>query len=330
MNNKHRIIFLVLASLVIVLSVAHLFMGHLSISAADVLNSVFQFDESLREHVIVRELRIPRMLTALLVGAALSLSGLLMQTLFQNPLAGPYVLGINSGASLFVALAMMTGIPWFSISYGIYVNALLGSFAFGLLILFLAKYTKNQITLLLTGIMLGSFTSAFIAILQQMSDAQELKRYTLWNLGSLQHVQLQDLPLLIFSVMLGIGLSLLLIRSLNAMVIGSTEAMRLGIRTKKVRYTIIAITALLTGVATAFCGPIAFVGLAVPNIVRIIFRTQQHRILILATVLTGSAFLLAADVFIQAVEPFVHIPINAITSLIGAPLVVAILFRKIK
>lgn len=330
MSKRYPVIFILLIVILILLGLTHLFIGHSDIGLADLIESLFRFKADNQKHVIMMELRIPRMLTALLVGAALSLSGLLMQTLFQNPLAGPDVLGISSGASLFVSLAMMTGLPWFSHHMGMYTNALLGAFVYGLFILFLARFAKQQVTLLLTGIMLGSFTSAFIAILQQMSDAQELKRYTLWNLGSLQHVEISDLPLLAGTILMGVILAVFMIRSLNALVIGSDEASRLGVRTKNVRYGLIAITAVLTGVSTAYCGPIAFVGLAVPNIVRIIFRTQQHRVLILATIVMGASFLLASDILIQALSSYVHIPINAITSLVGAPLVVAILFRKLR
>ena len=174
----------------------HLFSGQISIAFEDIGNALFSYDGENLEEIIIREVRIPRMIMALLAGGALSLAGLLMQTLFKNPLAGPYVLGINSGATLLVALSIMTGVSFFETDYGIVLNALVGAFLFGLIILAFSRLVKNQVSLLLIGIMLGSFTSAFISILQSMSNAQELKLFTLWGLGSLQKVSFEQLPII--------------------------------------------------------------------------------------------------------------------------------------
>lgn len=329
-HQKHRLILIALGLCLPLFALFHLFSGQVPIGLADFWNSVFSYDESELSQLIAREVRIPRMLTGLMAGGSLALSGLLMQTLFRNPLAGPYVLGINSGTSLFVALTVMTGIPFFLSDLGLVINALIGAFLFGLLILAFAGLIRNQISLLLIGIMLGSFTGAFISILQTLSDANELKVYTLWNLGSLQKVTFDQLPLISSVIILGLTLSFLLSKPLNLMILGEKEAIQLGVNVKRVRYAIIGVTAVLTGVITAYCGPIAFVGLAVPNIVRILFKTQQHLILILASFLLGSLFLLAVDCLIQLMEAHVLIPINAITSIIGAPIVVFIVFKKLR
>jgi len=320
----------ILAVLIPIIGIIHLFSGVSDIDWNTFVKSLVNFDQTETAEVIIREIRLPRVITAIVAGASLSLAGLLMQTLFQNPLAGPYVLGINSGASLFVAITTLTGVTFFTTQYGLAINALLGAFVFGVLILFFSRFARNHITLLLTGVMIGSFTSAFIAILQQMSHMQDLKRFTLWGLGSLQKVQLNETPLLIATVLLGTILSLLMTRSLNILVLGAEEAEQHGIRVRRLKYQMIGITALLTGIVTAFCGPIAFVGLAVPNIVRILLKTQEHKKLIIGSILGGALFLLVSDLFIIKIEKLVLIPINAITSIVGAPIVVFILFRKLK
>lgn len=328
--SKQRIILIFTAIIIPILAIIHIFSGLIEVEFSHLSAALFDYNDQDVAQVVLREIRIPRALTAILAGAALSLAGLFMQTLFQNPLAGPYVLGINSGASLFVAIATMSGITWFSLEYGMVINAMLGAFVFGVVILLFSRIARSQITLLLTGIMLGSFTSAFIAILQQMSELQDLKRFTLWGLGSLQKVSFEDLPIIALLVCVGIVIGLFLIRSLNVLVLGADSAQRLGISVGKLKYALIGITAILAGVITAYCGPIAFVGLAVPNVVRIVFRTQNHRTLIPATILFGALFLLMCDFLIVLLEPWLLIPINALTSIFGAPLVVLILFRKLK
>lgn len=267
---------------------------------------------------------------SLIAGASLSVVGLLMQTLFNNPLAGPYVLGINSGSSLFVALSIMTGIPFLTSDLGIIANSLLGAFLFGLVILFFSRIVRTQIALLLVGLMLGSFVSAFVSFIQSASNAQELKVFTLWALGSLQKVEYTQLPLIILITAIGIVGSFLIIKPLNILVLGEKEAKLLGVNIKQVRLVIIIITAILTGLVTAFCGPIAFVGLAVPNLVRILFKTQQHFILIAASIMMGALFILVCDIFIQLVEPYFMLPINVLTSIIGAPMVIFFVLKRLK
>ena len=309
----------------------HLFAGQIEIGLGEFYDAIFNFDpvNPKTNHLLAREFRIPRMTMAVVAGAALSIAGLLMQTLFNNPLAGPYVLGINSGASLFVAFSFMTGIPLLTSDLGTVSSALIGAFLFGVLIMSFSYKVKSHISLLLIGLMLGSFTSAVVYILQAVSSAEELKAFTMWAMGSLQHAQLSELPFILLLFVAGIVGSLFIIKPLNVLVIGERDAKLLGTNIRVVRLIIISLTALLTGLITAYCGPIAFVGLAIPNLVKIVFKTQKHGTLLLASALTGGIFLLLCDLIIQLLEQHIHIPINAFTSLIGAPFVVFIVLKRL-
>lgn len=328
--TKKQLYFLIIAGILLpVLCVVHLFSGQISIEFQDFSNSLFHYNNQDTNQIIVRELRIPRMLMAVIAGGGLSLAGLLMQTLFNNPLAGPFVLGINSGSSLFVAFSIMTGIPFLSSDFGIISSALIGAFSFGVLIMFFSLFVRSHVSLLLIGLMLGSFTGAIVFILQAASSSEELKSFTMWAMGSLQNTELSQLPIISSLFILGIIGSILLIKPLNTLTIGEEEAKLLGTNYKTIRLVIIVITALFTGLVTAFCGPIAFVGLAVPNLVRIIFKTQNHFVLIFASVFIGGAFILICDILIQTLESSIHIPINAFTSLVGAPFVVLIVLKRL-
>ncbi len=327
--TRNRIVLLVLLCVLPGLCFIHLISGQIDISPGDFYDAILQFDQENVNHLIVREIRIPRMTMALIAGAALSIAGLLMQTLFNNPLAGPYVLGINSGASLLVAFSFMTGIPCLISDMGTVASALLGAFLFGLIILSFSYLVKSHISLLLIGLMLGSFTSAIVYILQSVSSAEELKAFTMWAMGSLQHVELSTLPFIILLFVIGVVGTLFISKPLNVLVLGEQDAKLLGIQLKTVRLIIIGLTALLTGVITAYCGPIAFVGLAIPNLVRLLFKTRDHRTLIFASALFGGVFLLLCDTVIQLLEASILIPINAFTSLIGAPFVVFIVLKRL-
>lgn len=327
-SNKHTKILVVLTIVLIAVTLANLFIGTTSVTFSDYWNSLFAFNSNDNAQLIARIFRLPKAITAILAGIALSISGLLMQTLFQNPLAGPYVLGLNSGASLLVALATMTGFTIFATDLGVISSALLGAFAFGLLILFTSIYVRSKVSLLLVGIMLGSFSGALINIIQSYSDANQLKAFTLWSFGSLSNVQFEQLSW--FSlVILGTAMaSFVLIKPLNVLVLGDQNAQFLGIKIKRVRLIIIIITAILTGTVTALCGPIAFLGLAIPNIAKLIFKTTHHLYLLLGSALLGAILLLLCDTIIQLLSNQIAIPINAITALIGAPIVVWIILKK--
>lgn len=326
--KDYRLLLIVLFVLMGISSCVHLFAGQINIGLSTVFDALFYFESDKPEHIIVLEFRVPRLVMTLLAGSALSVAGLLMQTLFNNPLAGPNVLGISSGSALFVALTLMTGIPFLSSDLGIMSSALIGAFIFGAIILGFSFFVHSHLSLLLIGLMLGSFTSAFISVLQTFSLAQELKVYTIWAMGSLQQVSLAQLPLILALYVLAIGSTVFLIKPLNALVLGYDQAELLGIRMKRVRFIILTSTALLTGLITAFCGPIAFVGLAVPNLVKLLFKTQRHSILLLSSLLLGGIFLVICDIIVQLLEQQIVLPINAITSLIGAPFVIFIILKR--
>ncbi len=308
----------------------HLMAGQIEISYASFFDSFWNYDANNTTHVLVREFRIPRLAMALFAGAGLSLSGMLMQTLFKNPLAGPYVLGINSGASLLIALSLMTSIQFFQSNFGLIGTALIGAFAAGLLMMAVAQRLKSQISLLLVGLMFGSFTSAIVSILESFAGAESLKSYTMWSMGSLQQVEFGQLGFISLIFLVGIAASFLLVKPLNMLVIGEKSAALLGLPIKSMRMFVLLLTALFAGLITAFCGPIAFVGIAIPNLTRILFQTSNHRYLIIGNCFIGAIFLLLTDAFIQVLEGHISIPLNAITSIIGAPFVVFLLMRKLR
>ena len=308
----------------------HLISGQIELSFSSYFDSILNFDSKNTSQVLVREFRVPRLLMAMMAGAGLSLSGMLMQTLFKNPLAGPYVLGINSGASLLIALSLMTGVQFFQSNFGLIGTALIGAFAAGLLMMAVAQRLKSQISLLLVGLMFGSFTSAIVSILESFAGAESLKSYTMWSMGSLQQVEFGQLGFIFLIFSVGIAASFLLVKPLNMLVIGEKSAVLLGLPIKSIRMFILMLTALFAGLITAFCGPIAFVGIAIPNLTRILFQTSNHRYLIIGNCFIGAIFLLLTDAFIQVLEGHISITLNAITSIIGAPFIVFLLMRKLR
>lgn len=328
MTRQPIIGFIFLLGLLLLFCFMHVTAGTIKIDLFQGLEGLVHYDAENTHHIIFNQFRIPRLTMALLAGSALSLAGMLMQTLFNNPLAGPYVLGINSGSSLFVAISLMTGVSCFQSDFGLIGSALLGAFAFGCLILACSFFLSNQISLLLVGLMIGSFTGAFVSMLESSSSDNQLKAFTMWTMGSLQQVETVQIPLIVFIFTLAVLFCFLLIKPLNAMTLGENAMQTLGFNLRQLRFIIISVTALLAGLITAFCGPIAFVGLAVPNLSRMVFKTQSHGILMCANLLIGSLFLVISDTIIQWFEPYFFIPINAFTSLLGAPLVIFILFRR--
>ena len=227
-------------------------------------------------------------------------------------------------------LTLTIGFEFFGTDFGLIGSALIGAFLAGIIMMAVAHRIRSQISLLLVGLMFGSFTSALVSILESISGAGALKAFTLWSMGSLQQVEFSQLPLIGFVFICGVILSFFLIKPLNMLVIGERSAGLLGLKISQVRFLIMGITSLLAGLITAYCGPIAFVGLAVPNLTRILLRTQNHRWLILGNLFFGAVFLLLCDSIIQLFSKQIALPINAFTSIIGAPFVVFILMRKLK
>lgn len=329
-SNSYRILLLIALLGILLFSFLGLLIGDIPTAEKDLYNAFFNPSEDNMVELIIREIRFPRVVIAIISGAALAIAGMLMQTLFQNPLAGPYVLGINSGASLMVALGLLSGIGFFNSELGLIGSALLGAFVFGLFILFTASFLRNQIGLLLFGVMLGSFVAAIITILEASSQAEALKAFALWSMGSLNAVTLEQVPLIALVFALGCITTLFIVKPLNVLVLGEDECRLMGYNVKRLRLSIVFITALFTGLITAYCGPIAFVGLAVPNLTRMLFKTQNHLMLFVANLLFGGVFVLSCDLLIQVLSGTILIPINALTSLLGAPFVIYILIRKLR
>ncbi|HTO39123.1 MAG TPA: iron ABC transporter permease [Brumimicrobium sp.] len=317
-----------LVMLLFALMIYDLTLGSFSISLKEVFKGILNYNPENAGEMTVHIFRFPRVMMAVIAGAALSVAGLLMQTLFQNPLAGPYVLGINSGASLLVALTTMSSIHIFGSDVGIVFSAMVGAFASGIFILFTSLYVKNKVSLLLVGIMFGSFTGALISVIQAYADPDNLKAFMLWSFGSLQGVEYNQLGLVGGLVFFGIAISVLLIKPLNLLLLGDNSAFLLGVNVKMIRVLIILSTAILTGVVTAYAGPIAFVGLVVPNMVKMLYKTANHYHLLAGSMLVGAILIVLCDVAMQLLSPIVNLPLNALTALIGAPVVIWIILRK--
>ena len=285
---------------------------------------------------ILFDYRLPKAITAILTGSGLAVSGVLMQTLFKNPLAGPFVLGISSGASLGVALFILGG-SLLGIGsglivgkWGMVVAACTGSFFVLLIVLLVANRVRDTMTLLIIGLMVGSLTAAFVSILAYFSKAEELQRYIFWSFGSLGDQSWTGVWILISCCLLGLLITFLMIKPLNGLLLGDVYAQSLGLNLKRSRMGIILATSILAGTLTAFTGPIAFIGLAVPHLVRQIIPASNHKILLPAVMLGGAILLLLCDTIAQIPGYEITLPINAITALIGAPVVIWLLIRKKK
>jgi iron complex transport system permease protein len=335
-NTKHIRILLLLLVLLVVFFIVDISLGSINIPFSDVFSSFFTSDGSVTE-VIIKNYRLPKAITAILVGIGLSISGLLMQTLFRNPLAGPYILGVSSGASLGVALVILGSslLPIYiqnliQNSFGIAFAAAFGSFLVLLIILLVAQKIKDSMLVLIVGVMFGSFTNAFVNFLSYFGKAEELQKYIVWNMGSLANLSWETILVLAFIVFIGFGASLWLSKTLNSLLLGENYAQSVGILLKKERLKIILITGVLTGSITAFVGPIAFVGLAVPHLAKLIFKTSNHFILVISSSLVGAIILVLCDFLSQNIFKNTLIPINVLTSLLGVPVILYIIFNKQK
>lgn len=286
---------------------------------------------------IIFSYRLPKAVTAIIVGSGLAVSGLLMQTLFRNPLAGPYVLGLSSGASLGVACLLMAG-SWFgsifqteiTSPYSIIVASSLGSFLVLLAVLAMAAKVKNTMAILIIGLMFASFTGAVVSILSFFSSAEKLQQYIFWSFGSLGDLNWEEVSLLSLCWAIGLILALCTLKNLNALLLGESYARSLGTKITQNKFIIILATSLLAGSITAFAGPIAFVGIAVPHLVKVVIKGSNHFILYPASIMAGSTLMLICDTIAQLPGSEYTLPINAITALFGAPIVIWLLTRKKK
>ena len=334
--KQQNLIFACLVLLIIVFFVLDVFLGSVSIRASEVIKAIFTHTESSFATIILK-FRLPKAITALIVGIALSLSGLQMQTVFRNPMAGPDVLGISSGASLGVAFVI------FGFSANISPESLrgignwilvaaswIGAGAVMILIMFISSRVKDIMTILILGIMLSSGISAIVTIMQYFSNETMLKAYIIWTMGSLGNLTSSQLHVLLISVSIGLLLSLISSKMLNALLMGENYAASLGLNVKFSRVVIFSGTCILTGSVTAFCGPVGFIGIAVPHIARILFKTSDHKILIPGTILTGGGVMLVSDIISQLPGSENVLPINSVTSLIGIPVVIWVILRNRK
>jgi len=313
-------------------------LGAINIPIKDVYQSLIYGSCSKESwNYIILDYRLPKSIVAILIGIGLSISGLLMQTLFRNPLAGPYVLGLSSGASLGVAVVLLGAsfLPvslseFFLSSFGIIIASSLGSFIVLLSVLVIAKRLRDTMAILIVGLMFGSLTSAIVGSLTYFSSAEQLQKFTFWSLGNLGNLTWNSIGILTCCIALGIVLSVFSIKPLNALLLGENYAISLGINYKKTKYIIIFATSILAGSITAFVGPIAFIGLAVPHIAKLVFQTSNHKILFWSTLLFGANIMLICDSITQIPGTEIVLPINAITSVFGAPIVIWLLVRKRK
>lgn len=287
--------------------------------------------------IIILNFRLPKAITAILVGSGLGVSGLLMQTLFRNPLAGPFVLGISSGASLGVALLIL-GTGFFggsfaylaSSSWAVAITSSIGASLVLFAVLITANKIRNTMSILIIGLMLGTLTSAIISVLTFLSEAQQIQQYIFWSFGSLGNLSWNEVIVFLIIYTVGMLGLIFVIKPMNALLLGENYAIGLGVNLKRSRNIVLSITSILTGVITAFAGPIAFIGLAVPHITKLLFKTSNHKILIPAVAISGAIVLLICDSIAQLPSTEYTLPINAVTSLLGAPVVIWLLLRKRK
>ncbi len=321
---------------------ADIIFGSVSIPLGDIIENIFLHDSSGgvsagNEYVwdILFSFRIPKAVTALLAGIGLSLCGLQMQTLFKNPLADPYILGISASSGLGVAIFVMGGTllgldmshPLFQI-FGIAGAAIAGAFLLLMLIISLSHKLKNNLSLLIFGVMVGSVASAIINLLQYFTSASSLKMYVIWTMGSFAGLSPLQLWLLAGMVVVGVAMSVCNIKDLNALLLGEQYAAALGINIRGVKIRILVATTLLAGSVTAFCGPIGFIGIAVPHITRFIFRDANHKVLLPATALVGGTMMLFADLLTNIPASGNVIPINTVTALLGIPVILVIILKN--
>jgi iron complex transport system permease protein len=335
-QKKYILIFTLLILSLTLLFLLNISLGQISIPIKDVVKSITGSEASKQswEYIIINY-RLPKAITAILVGMGLSVSGLLMQTLFRNPLAGPYVLGLSSGSSLAVAFVILGAgfLPsflsdYFLSPYGIMIASCLGSLLVLLLVLLVSERLRDTMSILIVGLMFSSFAGAIVSVLTYFSSAEQLQKFTFWSMGSLGNLSWMQVGILFVSVLIGLFLSIANIKPLDALLLGENYAKSMGVNYSKARLSIMIATSILAGSITAFAGPIAFVGLAVPHMAKILFKTSKHLILFWSTLLIGAIIMLFCDIASQIPGTTVILPINAITSIVGAPVVIWLLIRK--
>ncbi len=325
-KNRNILIFTGLSSLTILLFFCDVSFGSVRLP----LDALFSDNKLYQE--IIYNFRLPKALTAVVTGAAISVAGLIMQTLFRNPLAGPYVLGVSSGASLGVAIYLLAG-SWLPIAFvqsgwGLVGSAIIGAIAVLLLVLGVSFRVRQSVSLLIVGMMFGQIAGSLVTILQNASNPDALKLFVVWTFGSLSAVGWDYMQVMLPLVLLGVLLAIALQKQLNGLLLGENYAQGLGINIARTRLLILLAVALLAGTTTAFTGPIAFIGMAVPHLVHGIFKTSDHRITIAGSALCGASLLMICDLATQLPAEGYTLPINAISALVGAPLIIWIIIKQ--
>ena len=336
-TSTYKLPFIALSIVLVACFFVNISFGSVFIPVKAIFKSLFGAIDNTSWQYIVHHYRLPKAFTAILAGSGLGVSGLLMQTLFRNPLAGPYVLGISSGASLGVAVVILgAGISGSILStlliskWSLVIAACLGSFVVLLAVLAISNKVRDTMAILIIGLMFGSITTAVVGILSYFITAQKLQQYIFWGFGSLGNLSWYELLIFFIVYSIGIILSIASIKALDTLLLGENYARSLGLNIKRNRFIVILATSFLAGTITAFAGPIAFIGLAIPHLTRQIFTTSNHKILLPAVCLLGAIVMLICDTIAQLPGSDYTLPINAITSLVGAPVIIWLLLRKRK
>ena len=324
---RRRIYFVVMAVALVLLFLGNLVYGTVHIPLKSVLQILLgSFEGRQTWYHIVMDSRLPQAVTALLAGASLAVSGLLLQTLFKNPLAGPSILGISDGANLGVALAMI----YFSVNS--YVTTILAAFAGAAVILaiiiWFSHKVHNNVMLLIIGIMVGYLASSVISILNFHASADKVRQFVMWGMGDFSAVSVQKLPWFASFAVVGLAASVLLIKPLNALLLGEAYAANLGVKVRRARVMVLLCTGLLTATATAFCGPVSFIGLAVPHVARLLLGTSDHRPLLPMTILSGACIALLCNMLTVVPGSSSVLPLNAVTPIIGAPIIIYVIVNR--
>ncbi|MAX71094.1 MAG: iron ABC transporter [Flavobacteriaceae bacterium] len=339
MNNQNTYYtsFTTLTLVLVICFFVNISLGSISIPLKSIVSTLFGNSDNETWKVIIINFRLPKAITAILVGSGLGISGLLMQTLFRNPLAGPFVLGISSGASLGVALVILGSGLFGGLfasalisKWSIVIAASLGSFLVLMAVLAVSSKVRDTMAILIIGLMFGSITAAVVSVLSYFSSAEQLQQYIFWGFGSLSNLSWNELLIFFGIYCAGTILSIFSIKGLNSLLLGDNYAKSLGLNLKQSRLIIILATSLIAGTITAFAGPIAFIGLAIPHLTRQIFKTSNHKILLPAVFLFGAIVMLICDSIAQIPGSDYTLPINAITALVGAPVVIWLLVRQRK
>ena len=339
---KRTASFLFLILLILSLFILNLLLGTVKIPVGEVVGILFSppsagGDGASIFHNIIWSSRVPQALTALMAGAGLAVSGLQMQTVFRNPLAGPSVLGISNGASLGVALVVLMsgslgGVALSRLGYlgdvAMSIAAIVGALAVMTLIVWVARRVESGVTLLIIGVMIGYLANAIIGVLKFFSNEEDIKAYVVWGLGSFARVSGDQMVLFVVLMAILLPLSMLLVKTMNLLMLGDAYARNLGLNIQQARTLVILSSGVLVAIVTAYCGPIMFIGLAVPHLARALFRTSDHRILMPATLLCGAALALLCNLIARMPGFEGALPVNSVTALVGAPVIAAVLFRR--